>query len=84
MSTSRQPRRNPRPSPTLVIAAIALVGSGIFLLYGITIRSKDQVPLLVTGAVVLGIVFAVAGGIAGMVALGCFAGALVLALMWGG
>jgi len=66
MSTSRQPRRNPRPSPTLVIAAIALVGSGIFLLYGITIRSKDQVPLLVTGAVVLGIVFAVlavAGGL---------------------
>ena len=28
--------------------------------------------------------FAVAGGIAGMVALGCFAGAIVLALMWGG
>jgi hypothetical protein len=28
--------------------------------------------------------FAVAGGIAGMIALGCFAGAIVLALMWGG
>src|SRR3990172_3868039 len=27
--------------------------------------------------------FAVAGGIAGMIALGCFAGAIVLALMWG-
>jgi hypothetical protein len=44
---------------------LALVGSGLFLLYAITIRSKDQVPLLITGAVVLGIVFgvlAVAGG----------------------
>jgi len=28
--------------------------------------------------------FAIAGGIAGMIALGCFAGAIVLALMWGG
>ena len=28
--------------------------------------------------------FAVAGGISGMIALGCFAGAIVLALMWGG
>ena len=30
------------------------------------------------------VLFAVAGGIAGMIALGCFAGAIVLALMWGG
>jgi hypothetical protein len=29
------------------------------------------------------ILFAVLGGIAGMIALGCFAGALVLALVWG-
>ena len=45
---------------------MALVGSGLFLLYAITIRSKDQVPLLITGAVVLGIVFgvlAIAGGV---------------------
>jgi len=66
MSIANEPRRSPRINPTIVIAAIALVGSGIFLLYGITLRSKDQVPLLVTGAVVLGIVFAVlavAGGI---------------------
>lgn len=28
-------------------------------------------------------VFAVVGGVAGMVAIGCFAGALVLALVWG-
>jgi len=30
------------------------------------------------------VLFAVAGGICGMIALGCFAGAIVLALMWGG
>lgn len=30
------------------------------------------------------VLFAVGGGISGMIALGCFAGALVLALMWGG
>jgi hypothetical protein len=29
------------------------------------------------------IAFAIVGGIAGMLALGCFAGALVLALVWG-
>lgn len=29
------------------------------------------------------VLFALLGGIAGMVALGCFAGALVLALVWG-
>jgi hypothetical protein len=30
------------------------------------------------------VLFAVAGGIAGMIAIVCFAGALVLALVWGG
>jgi len=30
------------------------------------------------------VLFAVAGGISGMIALGCFSGAIVLALMWGG
>lgn len=30
------------------------------------------------------ILFAMLGGIAGMIAIGCFAGALVLALVWGG
>ena len=29
------------------------------------------------------VLFAVAGGISGMIALGCFAGVIVLALMWG-
>jgi hypothetical protein len=59
MTVRRPSRRAIRVNPTLVIAAIALIGSGIFLLYAFTIRSKDQVPLLITGAVVLGIVFAV-------------------------
>ncbi len=59
MSAAKPPAPRWRPGPTLVIASIALIGSGVFLLYAITLRSKDQVPLLVTGAVVLGIVFAV-------------------------
>jgi hypothetical protein len=61
MSPSPPPpraRQDRRVSPTLVIGAIALVGSGVFLLYAITLRSKDQVPLLISGAVVLGLVFA--------------------------
>jgi hypothetical protein len=100
----------PRPSPTGIIAAIALIGSGVFLLYGISVRSKDQVPLLITGAVVLGIVFAalaalggigayrsaaqersgaalvnaMGGGIAGVIAFGLFAFAIVMALVWSG
>jgi hypothetical protein len=53
-------------SPTLIVAAIALVGSGVLLLYAITLRSKDQVPLLITGAVILGIVFAVLAAFGGI------------------
>src|SRR4249919_4023487 len=47
-----------RLSPGLVILAIALVGSVAFLLYAIVVRDPSQIPLLASGAVVLGIVFA--------------------------
>ena len=110
MSSTPQPTRARRPGPTVILAAIALIGSGMFLLYGISVRNKDQVPLLITGAVVLGIVFAVlaalggigayrsasrdrsgaalvnalGGGIAGVIAFGLFAFAIVMALVWQG
>lgn len=42
----------------MVILAIALIGSLAYLLYAITVRDPSQIPLLASGAVVLGLVFA--------------------------
>jgi hypothetical protein len=112
VTTSRQARPEPgRPpsgsrsiSPGLVILGIALIGSLAYVLFAITVRDPSQIPLLTSGAVVLGIVFtalavyggratwraglearngrAIAfgllGGIAAVIAAGCFAGAIVL------
>lgn len=107
---SRAPRRDPRLTPTRLTLAIALVGSVVFGLYALTVRDASQIPLLATGAFVLGIVFsalavaaavgiyraaaeereasafakALGGGLAALIAFGCFAVAAVLALLWGG
>lgn len=107
---SRTPRRSPRLTPTRLTLAIALVGSIVFGLYALTVRDASQIPLLATGAFVLGIVFsalalaaavgiyrsaaeereasafakALGGGVAALIAFGCFAIAAVLALLWGG
>jgi hypothetical protein len=54
-------------TPTGILLVIALVGSVAYLLYAITVRDADQIPLLVSGAVVLGIVF-VAVAVTGLVA----------------
>jgi len=48
---------------TGVLIAVALVGSLAYLAYAVTVRDASQIPLLASGAVVLGIVFA---GIAGV------------------
>jgi hypothetical protein len=51
-------------TPTRVTLGIALFGSAGFLVYSITVRDASQIPLLSSGAAVLGIVFsalAVAG-----------------------
>ena len=95
-------------TPTRVILAIAIVGSVLFGLYSLTVRDATQIPLLATGAAVLGLVFsaltvsgvistyragsderamratflAVGSGVASIIALGCFAGAILLALVW--
>src|SRR4051794_20101628 len=59
----RQPVRRAGPSvgvglfritPTRVTLAVALVGSVLFLLYAITVRDTSQIPLLSSGAGVLG------------------------------
>jgi hypothetical protein len=102
------PRIGPiRITPTRVVLAIALVGSVAFLAYALTVRESTQIPLLASGAAVLGIVFtalavagliatyraaregasgrafglAVLGGIAALIAFGCVAGAIIMALV---
>jgi hypothetical protein len=42
---------------TGVLITIALIGSVAYLLYAVTVRDASQIPLLASGAVVLGIVF---------------------------
>ena len=59
------PRRSPI-TPTGVLLVLALIGSIAYVLYAITVRDASQIPLLVSGAVVLGIVF-VAIAITGLV-----------------
>lgn len=89
---------------TGVLIVIALIGSLAYLFYAVTVRDASQIPLLASGAVVLGLVFtaiafvggraawrssvgrrdarafghALVGGIAALIAAGCFAGALIL------
>jgi hypothetical protein len=43
---------------TGVLITIALIGSVAYLVYALTVRDASQIPLLASGAVVLGIVFA--------------------------
>jgi hypothetical protein len=44
-------------TPTGILLVVALLGSLLYLLYAITVRDASQIPLLASGAVVLGIVF---------------------------
>ncbi|HEX3427791.1 MAG TPA: hypothetical protein VHS36_03215 [Candidatus Limnocylindrales bacterium] len=53
------PRIGPLPiTVTGVLIVIALIGSLAYLAYAVTVRDASQIPLLASGAVVLGIVFA--------------------------
>ncbi len=98
-----------RITATRVVLLVAVLGSVGYLVYAITVRDPAQIPMLTSGAAVLGITFtalaiagvaetvrsaradrpgrslvaAIFGGIAGVIALGCFAAAVVLALLWG-
>lgn len=98
-----------RLSPTRVVLTIAVIGSLAYVAFALTVRDASQIPMLSSGAAILGIVFAalalsagasmwragrhgatrrafalaVVGGVAGMIAAGCFAGAIDLALVWG-
>jgi hypothetical protein len=98
----------PRMTATRVTLALALIASVVYLAYAVTVRDTRQIPLLASGAVVLGLVFgalaaaggiatfhagrdgrllhallsAIAGGVAGIIAAGAFAFALVLVLAY--
>ena len=54
-------------TPTGILLVIAFIGSMLYLLYAITVRDASQIPLLASGAAVLGIVF-VAVAVTGLVA----------------
>jgi hypothetical protein len=102
------PHLGPIPiTATGVLIVIALIASLAYLAFAITVRDASQIPLLASGAVVLGLVFAaiaavgaratwrssvaghdarafahaVVGGIAALISAGCFAGAIILALL---
>jgi hypothetical protein len=87
---------------------VALLGTALFVLYALTVRDASAIPMLASGALVLGLVFAalavaggvgtyraasdgrggtalgqaLLGGLAAMIACGCFAMATVLVLLW--
>ena len=54
-------------TPTAILIAVALLGSIAYLLYAVTVRDASQIPLLASGAAVLGIVF-VAVAVTGLIA----------------
>jgi FtsH-binding integral membrane protein len=54
-------------TPTGILLLLAFVGSIAYLLYAITVRDASQIPLLASGAVVLGVVF-VAIAVTGLIA----------------
>jgi hypothetical protein len=54
-------------TPTGILLVIAFVGSILYLLYAITVRDASQIPLLASGAAVLGIVF-IAVAVTGLIA----------------
>ncbi len=97
-----------RITPIRVILVVALIGSLAYIAFALTVRDTSQIPMLSSGAAVLGLVFsalaiagaismwragvdrrsglsfgmAALGGVSAMIALGCFAFAIVLALLW--
>lgn len=53
---------------TGVLIVVALIGSLAYLFYAVTVRDASQIPLLASGAVVLGIVFAAIAFVGGRAA----------------
>jgi hypothetical protein len=75
-SGAMRPRRDEPPgrrigpfpiTPTGVLLTIGLIGSLLYLVFAVTVRDASQIPMLVSGAVVLGVVF-VAIAVTGLIA----------------
>ncbi|HEV8490303.1 MAG TPA: hypothetical protein VGQ58_11005 [Candidatus Limnocylindrales bacterium] len=93
-------------TPVRVVLVLALVGALAYVAFALTVRDTAQLPLLSSGAAVLGIAFmalavsgflgirqagyegrdgravvlSLLGGLAAIIAFGCFAMAIVLAM----
>lgn len=100
-------RRGVRITPMRIVLVLALIGSLAYIAFALTVRDASQMPMLASGATVLGIVFlalavsgargaygagaegrsgqaltlAIGGGMAAIIGFGCFAAAIVLALL---
>jgi hypothetical protein len=51
-------------TPVRVALVVALVGSLAYVVYALTVRDTSQIPMLSSGAAVLGIVFVALAGVA--------------------
>jgi hypothetical protein len=61
---NRAPHIGPvRVTPTRVALILALVGSLAYVAFAITVRDASQIPMLSSGAAVLGLVFAALAGL---------------------
>lgn len=93
-------------TPIRLVLVLALVGSLAYVAFALSVRDTAQLPMLASGAAVLGIAFmalavsgflgirragyegndrravflALLGGLAAIIAFGCFAAAIVLAM----
>ena len=105
----RQAQRRRLLTPFRAVVLVALIGSGLLLVFGIVDRTATQIPILVAGLAVLSLTFAaiavacvvnlvragregrsstafwaaLAGGVAVLIAAGCMAAAVILAMVWG-
>lgn len=97
-----------RVTPARVLFLVAIIASIAYVAFALTVRDTSQIPMLSSGAGILGVMFslltltggiamwragvdrrsgtsfgmAILGGVSAMIALGCFAFAIVLALLW--
>jgi hypothetical protein len=51
-------------TPVRVVLAVAVIGSLAYLAFALTVRDTSQIPMLATGAAVLGVAFVVLSGVA--------------------
>ena len=72
-ATTRTPNGNRRAGPRIgsvaitparVVILVALIGSLAYVAFALTVRNAEQIPMLSTGAAILGVLFLVLAGMA--------------------